>query len=169
MRIYFLLLTPLAHVRRLEIPPRSGDVVCYLRHAQDPSESDSQALTEQGIDVKFIDDVIDDNATEAADKLAASFLNEWFFDHDVDFTELVDMSLGISYSLELSFKITPRVLLRQCEAFRLFINANPAATEALTDAKDGSAYSASIRFIRSRRASNMSRNLRHTASHFEAG
>ena len=73
-------------------------MVCYLRHAQDPSGSDSQALTEQGIDVKFIDDVIDDNATEAADKLAASF-ERMVFDHDVDFTELVDMSLGISYSL----------------------------------------------------------------------
>ena len=58
------------------------------------------------------------------------------------------------------------MLLRQCEAFRLFINANPVATEALTDAKTEFAYSASILVLSDREGPQHVANLRHTASHF---
>jgi hypothetical protein len=137
MRIYFLLQTPLTKIRNLSTPPRTGDIVCYIRRAQDPTGEARDFLKRQNITLYFIDELLSEEITNKIDAIGSRFLKEWFINDEKDFSDLGDLSLGTSYSTELAREISPRVLIRTGEALRKLLETNPQVSGVFSDAEDG--------------------------------
>ncbi|MGH6662323.1 MAG: hypothetical protein ACREB6_12350, partial [Rhodospirillales bacterium] len=137
MNIYYLHSTPLADVHRLGVPPGRGDVVCYVRRGQDPTGEAAARMRQDGVTVVFADEIIDWKTSADADAVGARFLKEWFVDDGVDISDLGDLSLGWSYSMEFARQINPRLLLRTGEAVRRFVEMHPGADAVYSDAEDG--------------------------------
>ena len=137
MNIYFLLSTPLAEAHRLPVPPCRGDIVCYIRSGQDPIGKAAANLRHGGVTVAFADEIIDWKTSADVDVVGARFLKEWFVDGNTDFSDLGDLSLGTSYSMEFARQINPRLLIRIGEILRRLIEEHPQADTVYSDAEDG--------------------------------
>ena len=137
MRLYLLLNTGLGDAERTGDPPRSGDVVCFVRLAQDPMGEAAAPLRERGIDVVFADTLFDDAANRTLDAIGTRFLQNWFRDGDEDFSSLGDISIGIAYSMELGRQTNPRVALRFGEILRRLLERHPETVSVLSDVRDG--------------------------------
>jgi hypothetical protein len=137
MRLYLLLNTGLGDAERTGDPPRSGDVVCFVRLAQDPMGEAAAPLRERGIDVVFADTLFDDAANRTLDAIGTRFLQNWFRDGDEDFSNLGDISIGIAYSMELGRQTNPRVALRFGEILRRLLERHPETVSVLSDVRDG--------------------------------
>ena len=137
MNLFFLMSTPLADACGLSVPPRRGDVVCYIRRGQDPTGEAAAHLAQDGITVIFADEIIDWKASTDADTVGARFLKEWFVDGGTDFSGLSDLSLGRLYAMEIARQINPGLLIRIGETIRRLIEKHPQADTVLSDAEDG--------------------------------
>jgi len=137
MNLYFLCHTPLGDVDRLDVPPKTGDVVCFVRRAQDPTGGAWSALAEQAIDVIDFEDIVTPEMTAAADALGDRFLKTWFMDGGRDFSDLGNLSLGTSYGYVLALQIRPRSLLRTAAGFKKLSMMYPLAGRFFSDAQNG--------------------------------
>lgn len=136
-RLYILLNTTLNDASRLSEAPRPGDVVCFLRRAQDPEGKSEAWLRDDGIDVIFVETLFDESTNRAINAVGMRFLHEWYRDGGVDFSSLGDVSLGTAYSMELARQINPRVIIRFGEIPRRLADRYPGAKHVLSDVRDG--------------------------------
>jgi len=136
-RIYFLGKTPLRAVPTLDPAPRRGDVICYLRHAQNLVPGAAARLTEDGIAVVRAEELIDAEASRDIDALGSVFLSTWFDDDGRDVSRLGNLSLGTSYAMELARQCNHRQLIRAGETLRRVLDAYPTTARVLTDLADG--------------------------------
>jgi len=136
MNIFFLCQTPLADVQNLIVSPETGDVVCYVRRAQDPTGEAKDVLSQMGITVVDYEEFLTSEMTAGADELGDRFLKTWFFDGDRDFSDLGNLSLGTSYGYVLGIQLRPRSLLRTAAGLRKLILKHPLAGSVFSDAQD---------------------------------
>lgn len=137
MRLYCIFNTPLADLHGLSDAPGKNDVVIYIRHAQDQFGTEKKRLKKKGVEVLFLEDLMDQEATGEADAIGTEFLKSWFMKDGQDFSLLKDVSLGVALSTEIGGKLFPRLLLRIGEALRRGLQLNPMVEEVLSDAQNG--------------------------------
>lgn len=139
MRIYLLTLTPLSHVSTLSIPPQEGDIICYIRQAQDPNGKSSALLEQQNIQTYFIDALFTSESVAEIDSLGTQFLRTWFIDDTGDYSTVGPISLGTSYAMEIAHTVSPRLLIKLGEGLRKTVEHHPQATHIYSDARNGQA------------------------------
>ncbi len=137
MNIYFLCYTPLKDVDKLTVPPKSGDVICYIRPAQDVSGTNAENLTRRGIKTIYCEQLLTDDITARADEIGDRFLKTWFIHGEKDLSDLGNLSLGTSYGYWLALTLRPRTLLRIAFGFRELVSSFNQATTVFSDAQDG--------------------------------
>ena len=67
MNIYFLCQTPLKFLNGLKVPPSNGDVVCYIRPAQDVEGHVAEDLKKNGVTVIYSETLLTNETSEKAD------------------------------------------------------------------------------------------------------
>lgn len=162
MNIYFLCHTPLGDVERLNVAPITGDVVCYVRRAQDATGESRGNLERNGITVIDCEDILTPETTVGADELGDRFLKTWFMDGDRDYSDLGNLSLGTSYGYVLALQFRPHSLLQTAAAFRMLITMHPHAEIIYSDAQDGMGV-----FETARGGFPLMQIISHVASHLD--
>ena len=137
VRLFLILNTALQDIPRLSLPPAAGDVVCYMRCAQNIVDTQPEITSEHGVETIFADTLINDEENRNLDTVGSDFLREWFRPNGKDFTDLGDISLGMAYSMELARQINPRVIIRFGEILRRLLGRYPTADTVVTDVNDG--------------------------------
>lgn len=135
--LYILGRTALADAIRLAEPPAAGDVVCWLRPAQDADGTAAAALRANGINAVFADSLLDAAAEAEIEALGDRFLRTWQIADGGDISRIGDVSLATAFAMELARQTNPRVQIRFGEILRRMIAAWPGAARALTDIADG--------------------------------
>ena len=137
MNIYFLCQTPLKFLNGLKVPPSNGDVVCYIRPAQDVEGHVAEDLKKYGVTVIYSQTLLTNETSEKADMGGEQFLKNWFLDDGEDFSDIGNLSLGTSYGYWVGLTLRPRTLVRVATSFKNLLLLYSEAAIIFSDAQNG--------------------------------
>jgi len=136
-RIYILERTSLADISLLDPSPRNGDVVVYLRPAQDPNNKYTGKLEDQGVSVIWGESLLNLEDSTRIDRLGAQFVDRWHYDGERDISLAGDLSLGEFVSPEIAARSIPWYLIRTGEIIRRALELHPRSDPVFSDLADG--------------------------------
>ena len=136
-RLYILDRTPLKRIDGLSAPPKSGDVIVYLRAAQDVNGDQAETLTSNGVKCVWGESLLDEEGSRRADLFSAKFVSNWHLEERKDFLQGKSPRFGCLFDPEITLLTHPFYIVRTGEVIRRAINLCPNAKEILADIENG--------------------------------